>query len=450
MKSPNRSSSKSWSALALSIAVATSGCGRVDDRQSVGQQSQALLGPMTFESSCNSGDVPNIALAFRYARIAANSPAFAECIRLTFSQNMVLDENLQYTDGPYIPCAKDPPTPTADVILASATTPNPTDFACDYNPDLGSTAAYSSVGGVSANDPTAIEKITMARELSKFQNTSGPCYLGYGGNCISDSTYGEAAAIIYHEVMHTHGYDHMEFKDPPYLCGIDPSLNPQYANSVPYMVTGCLQFTLQHSAQFCPMHQGCGSGLNLQQSVFAATGDCACVADPIPGDSSLECAQPCNGVCCGDGQVCQANACVSCGGPNQPCCAGSGTACETGLSCNASQICTCGGTGQSCGSNSDCCSSECLSGQCYCATAGAHCFSNADCCSQSCDRGTCACVPQGGACSGVVCCGDNVCTSGVCAPPTPPNTCNGVKRPTGTCRAGWRCCEDGWNCGLCQ
>jgi hypothetical protein len=33
-----------------------------------------------------------------------------------------------------------------------------------------------------------------------------------------------------------------------------------------------------------------------------------------------------------------------------------------------------------------------------------------------------------------------------CGPPT----CNGETKPTGRCSSGWRCCEDGWNCGVCQ
>jgi hypothetical protein len=118
VKSPSRSLSTSLWSVALTLAVATNGYGgAAGGRQSVGNQSGALLGPTTYESWCHPADIPNIRLAFRYARIAANSPAFAECIRLTFSQSMVLNQDDDYTDGPYIPCANDPPTPVQQRYL---------------------------------------------------------------------------------------------------------------------------------------------------------------------------------------------------------------------------------------------------------------------------------------------------------------------------------------------
>jgi hypothetical protein len=272
--------------MAAVVGLGADGCSAApqDSRaaEDPGAASSAVLGPTSYDSSCNAADIPNIQIAYSYGRIAANSPAFAECINKAFFKTINIpgkgggiDANI----GPYNACSGDPPTPGPSTVLENTVTANPTKIACNYIP--GTTNAGSAgVGGVSLTDSVTPESITLQNYVQWFQGDAAPCFNNPKGlTCAIDQKYAETGAVIYHEIMHQHGYDHFEFGG--HLCGIPASENPSYANSVPYQVQECLRSVLEYSYSNCSMHDNCGfgSGLKLQSSVFSATPTCSCVSD---------------------------------------------------------------------------------------------------------------------------------------------------------------------------
>ena len=125
-------------AATAAAGILTYGCSSGADgaaiEEPVGDQSEAVLGATNYDS-CNFSDVPNLELAYAYGRVAANSPAFAECISTAFSANLKVTPPGfgAVTIGPYIPCSTDPATPGPGTILTSLRTANPTNIRCDYS-----------------------------------------------------------------------------------------------------------------------------------------------------------------------------------------------------------------------------------------------------------------------------------------------------------------------------
>jgi hypothetical protein len=88
--------------------------------------------------------------------------------------------------------------------------------------------------------------------------------------------------------MHQHGYNHFEYGNPDFLCGIPASENPQYQNGIPYMVGECVYAVLAASDANCPaMYTGCGGGLSIVQSTFTSTATCGCVAPELTARPEL-------------------------------------------------------------------------------------------------------------------------------------------------------------------
>ncbi|MCL2448629.1 MAG: hypothetical protein FWD17_06770, partial [Polyangiaceae bacterium] len=195
------------------VTQACGSAGQEPSAEQVASQAEPILGPTAYDLSCHEPDVPAIELGFEYARIAANSPAFRECITKGFSQGvkMPIDGSIL---GPYIACNTDPSTPNAQTILTSASTANPTRIVCNYA-DIGtSTAGYAGVGGVPPTDPTTFENIALGSDLGSIEGSSGPCFESFVNPslpCVGDATLGWIGAHIYHEVMHQHGYNHIEY-----------------------------------------------------------------------------------------------------------------------------------------------------------------------------------------------------------------------------------------------
>ncbi|HEY2514137.1 MAG TPA: hypothetical protein VGI39_24890 [Polyangiaceae bacterium] len=279
-------------ALAAGATTLTYGCSAAPlEGERLGAQSEAVLGPTSY-SSCKAADVPNLELAYAYGRVATNSPAFKECIDTAFSQNLKVTPPGfgPVTIGPYVACSSDPPTPSAATILTSLMTANPTDITCDYSQIGTSKGGYAGLGGVPSDNPVTPENITLGSELGWLQNASLPCFSAApGAACVADQGYAELGDTILHEVMHQHGYNHFEYGNPPFLCGIPQSENPSYANSVNYQVGECIRAVIEESIDHCTMHQGCSTahGLMLQDSILSASSSCSCVTDPKPNGPLL-------------------------------------------------------------------------------------------------------------------------------------------------------------------
>jgi hypothetical protein len=232
-------------------------------------------------------------------RIAVSSHAYAECLQNSFGQQEPLatpDGTLNL--GPYVACSADPSTPDAATILTQTQTANSPRISCNYS-DIGtSRAGYAGVGGVALGDNVTPEQIALGSELADFQGATGPCYSNpLGGPCVSDITYGWLGGTLLHEMMHQHGYNHIEYSTPFYTCGIngtfalpDGETGPVYANSVPYIVQECIGGLMDQSSHQCSMHACDRNGLRLVKSVYAPPGDdssCECVEDPQPGAQPL-------------------------------------------------------------------------------------------------------------------------------------------------------------------
>ena len=262
-----------------------------DPEEKVEVQTEAVLGTTTYDPGCVM-DAAKIDLAYAYARIATNSPAFVECIDKAYSSNVTFTPpNFGTMNiGPYIPCSTDPPTPGPATILASVNTANPTNIKCDYGKLGTSEGGYAGVGGVPADDSVTPESITLGSTLGWLIGGVEPCFASPTGSyCVSEQGFAEVGSTILHEVMHQHGYDHFEYGDPPFLCGIPAEKNPQYANSVNYQVGECIRVVLEESSDNCSMHSCPNGGLRLQDSLFGSgSPTCSCVADPKqPGNAAL-------------------------------------------------------------------------------------------------------------------------------------------------------------------
>ena len=276
--------------MALTVLANCSGGGgngptRLGSPEPVGEQSQAVLGATTFGPTCLANDIAHLQIAFEYARIAETSPAFAECLATAFNQAFSLNPpgDGQVNIGPHVACANDPPTPSSSTVVANLQDSNPTHIECDYTPSPSTNGGYAGVGGAPPSDPSAVEHIAVANVLQRITHTSAPCFLNPTLACASDVDYATIAGDIIHEILHQQGYDHPEFQNPYYTCGITSIPNPVYGNSVNYEVQECIRSVIDYSAANCSMHDpSCGNdGLNLQDSVFSPSPTCHCVQDPL-------------------------------------------------------------------------------------------------------------------------------------------------------------------------
>lgn len=223
----------------------------------------------------------NIQIADAYMRVASNSPAFNECLQVVMREaTNVPDEGFA---GPYSPCVGDPQPATFGAVLAAVHTPNPTRVSCNYcrlGTDIGGQAGIGSVDGAGSE---SIELGNVLAELSK----PAPCaYNPDNLPCISDWTLALSADAIAHEIMHTHGYDHV---DGGGGCVAPPGVTLDHNSSIPYEVGECIRAVLDWSEESGHMHDRCPDnmpGLNLVDSVLSGSPDTQpmhCVSDPYSG-----------------------------------------------------------------------------------------------------------------------------------------------------------------------
>ena len=274
------------------LGLALSNCGATpaaDGKERVGTAHAAVLGPTTWDSSCLASDVPELQRAFALGQVAANSPAFAECLETsltTFNQGGLPGMNI----GPYVACTNDPPNVTAGALLAAVRSMNPTTIACDYGAIGTSTGGDALIGNADLGNSSTAESITLGSSLSYLVGKDGPCFWNPNDpNCAPGVNYAVVAETIFHEVMHQHGYLHVdnnwfaytEEDSAGHLCGIPYSAQPVYGNGIPYIVDHCLFAVMGESDKACSsMYTGCGEGLSLLDSVYDATPTCSCVEAP--------------------------------------------------------------------------------------------------------------------------------------------------------------------------
>jgi hypothetical protein len=266
---------------AAAVFASVAACGSGDGEQAR-NTSQAVLGNELDDTSCHTADVPQIQRAFQWARIAANSPALAQCIDLAYdSLEVVAPPNYGLMQiGNYNPCVGDPATSGPGTIMQNVLSPNPVDIKCDYTAEGTSEGGYANIGDVPLSNTTARETITLGSVLAGLAGTP------------SDDAYAIAGATIMHEIMHQKGYNHIQAYNPgnacaagltpSQLCGLPCSENPYYGNGIPYQVGECVRVVLEESMDHCAgMKRACGpNGLQLVESILDSSPTCSCVGDP--------------------------------------------------------------------------------------------------------------------------------------------------------------------------
>jgi hypothetical protein len=123
-----------------------------------------VLGPMTWDVSCHPADIPELARAFTYGQVAANSAAFAQCVATsltTYNQAGMTDINI----GPYRACSADPAGVSAGTVLATARSLNPITFTCDYSAIGTSRGGDAFVKQVPLGDSTTSTTINLGNVL---------------------------------------------------------------------------------------------------------------------------------------------------------------------------------------------------------------------------------------------------------------------------------------------
>lgn len=312
--------------------------------ESLGSTHGALTGSVTFDTSCMVPPTPqttppavpenvmrHLQISEAYARIAANSPAFRECMQnvMTRPTTLGVPGRTTWVSGPYLACHGDPAPATLTGVLRHALATTGTRISCDYSAIGTSRGGEASVGNIVGGE----EIVAFGNELGSLNPPENCAYNPDGSPCVGDGVYDDSAQTIAHEVMHAQGYFHV--RDSVWnlnnvnvgdvvgtgptayaltlddFCGIapaptpgtggvaptDPSASPTpgphptYGSSIPYEVGQCVQTVLDWSEASGRLHADCGprfAGLNLVDSVMS--GDPAstashCVADPYVGVS---------------------------------------------------------------------------------------------------------------------------------------------------------------------
>ncbi|MEO0898223.1 MAG: VCBS repeat-containing protein [Bacteroidota bacterium] len=94
--------------------------------------------------------------------------------------------------------------------------------------------------------------------------------------------YSQAAGIVVHELLHTHGYTHGANDQEGALpaCGYDEDDDWHFqVNTIPYIVGNCVDEIISQSASACNL-RACGTSYQLQLVTSYNGSRCACVNDP--------------------------------------------------------------------------------------------------------------------------------------------------------------------------
>ncbi len=267
-ESSKRFRSAGGSQIARGCAIATmfvvASCGAEKSAEVVEQN---LTGSTDYDASCRAEVRPFLEKTTRYGRIAANSPAFKQCVRNLVAGTPSLGVgrymascNINDTDG------REHSSRQIQTLLELTVSSNPLAMACKAA-DCGP--------GALACAPVHHRNITQ-------ENFNFADWLNHVYNVASPATdpwwpTTQAAALVWHEVMHNYGYGHSEA-----ACTAEPSYHYQ-VNSVPYIIDQCLETILSQSGQHCGADAAtrCGpNGLAIIARPEAGLKTCQCVQDP--------------------------------------------------------------------------------------------------------------------------------------------------------------------------
>ncbi len=246
------------------------------DNNFLGTTHAALLGDITFEGDCSPDLQKFNEDIMKYGRIAAVSRAFEECV----------DTKLRST---YRQCNTDPWFDQAievqiQKVLEVCRSVNTVNIFCSGGSGNAST-------GIGTFGHTGDEEFRWGGWLASVHDQLSKRTCGSGENPGDDDCrfaaypwpYSQAAGIVWHEVMHTHGYTHgaNEQDDAIVACGYsgDPSWHFQ-VNTMPYIIGNCISEVISLSAQRCGDIDACPGDNQLRLIDGYDSWDCECVNDP--------------------------------------------------------------------------------------------------------------------------------------------------------------------------
>jgi|GEM_PF-1098287 len=258
---------------AVAIGALFVGCAPMegDAGEGVASQASPLLGAVTFNTSGGSDCGPYqgfLRSAMRRGRSIALSGAFSTCVRSAMAGHVALNGDphasgrVQTDLGPYNFCAGDPASADPTGALLAFTRSN-LDVAMTCTGATGAGIAFTTI----TSNPGTAERLTWreGRLLASVQS--------------QDQNY--AAAIIWHEAMHQHGYGHGSGRAES--CGYgagqftDNDDGWMYRHTAPYIITSCMTYVGDIS-DTCPAT--CGANGVALRSALSPNAACVCVRDP--------------------------------------------------------------------------------------------------------------------------------------------------------------------------
>jgi hypothetical protein len=233
---------------------------------------EELLGAVNFGGDCNAQKTAFLGTVARYGRTVAVTRAFEQCVERT------LISGTSAAGGRYRQCNGEPFFGSAiatqvDMALDAARSGN--DIMLNCTGGGGNASAY-----LGPYDRTDTETL----------NFSGWLDAVVGVPRSGAWPFSQAANIVWHEMMHQHGYDHgASYASDPAVVAAENAVHCGYAasdtsyhyqaNSMPYLIGNCTSAILDQSAATCGDIDSCGPGMVKLVTGLGAQ-SCECVADP--------------------------------------------------------------------------------------------------------------------------------------------------------------------------
>ena len=237
---------------------------------------QGLLGDVEQEECTDEQQEFNNEI-FRYGRIAAVSDAYEDCIR-------------QEVAARYKECNGDPfygqsQRRQIERVRSVSLSRNDLRISCTG----GSGNASAAIG---TYGHTTKEEFSWGGWFGAVHSSLDLPVCSSGQNPDDDNCryaaypwpYTQAAGIVWHEVMHTHGYTHgANAQDPAKVaCGYPNATDRVWhfqRNTMPYIVGQCIGRVLERSGSHCNL-QSCSGDNQLEIVTSYNSSSCKCVRDP--------------------------------------------------------------------------------------------------------------------------------------------------------------------------
>lgn len=234
---------------------------------------------LMFEQNCNASMRSFNERAALYGRAVVGSPAFEQCVRDRVPSH--------YRSCRADPWESSPALMQANKAIEAARSSNQMLIACEG----GRGNASASVGAYGHGDAVRFAWSGWLR--TQVETLNAPLCNGNNAPCRfapEPWPWSQAAGIIWHEAMHTHGYVHgnsgaatleQQNAENREQCG--QSSNPDWnfqANTMPYVLDKCLTEIIDASQRACGELRSCGSENRLKLVDRLDGTSCSCRSDP--------------------------------------------------------------------------------------------------------------------------------------------------------------------------